>query len=75
MGEALGVRCVQGGGFLFQGSTLGPEVGAYLVHLPGAKPRDRYYVAVACPQMAPETGTRRAPFAGQLCQLVVLAGS
>ena len=64
MGEALGVRCVQGGGFLFQGSTLGPEAGAYLVHLPGAKPRDHYCVAVAWSQMVPETGTRRAPCAG-----------
>lgn len=38
--------------------------GGYLGHLPGAKSRDHYYVAVACPQMVPETGTRRAPCAG-----------
>lgn len=61
VGEALGV---QGGGFLFQGSTLGPEAGAYLGHLPGAKSRDRYYVAVVCPQTVPEAGTWRAPCAG-----------
>ena len=41
-----------------------PWVQRQEVHLPRAKPRDRYCVAVARPQMEPETGTWWAPCAG-----------